>query len=146
MRALILVAIATIAFSTLSSAVELDVRAKDWKDLDLPNRFPQTFIISKDLSPVYFETGENSSELVEFLLSINKNSLDVDIDDDDIPKIKALIKMVLSAAESDDPTANYYIINVSVSKMFDCEPCNEQKEYMDVLNLNEFHIVNINLI
>jgi|GEM_PF-4209302 len=146
MRILLLSFLFIMIFPVSTLAVELDVKAKEWKNLDLPNRFPQTFIISKDLSPIYFETGENSSELSELLLSLNKNNVDIDVNSDDALKIKKLMGMVLNSIENKmlDKT-KYYLINVSVSKVFDCEPCTEQKDYIGILDLSKFNIVNINL-
>ncbi|MCL1052151.1 hypothetical protein L2755_21375 [Shewanella abyssi] len=134
-------------FSTSTLAVELDVNSKEWKKLDLPNRFPQTLIISNDLQPIYFETGENSSELSELLVSLNKNTLSIDVDSDDILKIKNLTNMILETEQLGDmDKTKYYLINVSVSKLFDCEPCIEQQDYIKILDLRRFNMIDINLI
>jgi hypothetical protein len=132
------------AFQPSSFAVDIDVKTKEWKKLDLPNRFPQTFIVSNYLSPIYFETGENSSELGEFLINLKKNKPVVDIDTDDAEKINSLINLVLQLVGKNTLEQHKsYMINVSVSKTFECEPCTEQKDYVSILNLNDFNIINV---
>jgi hypothetical protein len=130
-------------------AIDIDISAKEWKKLDLPNRFPQTFIISNDLTPLYFETGENSDELSEFFISLNRKNKEHndDIDEDDVIKINKLKNKIFKAINKDDFQHNkHYLINVSVNKMFDCGPCTEQKEYVEILKLDDFNIINIHLI
>jgi hypothetical protein len=136
-----------LSFPSFGGNTDVDIKSSEWKKLDLPNRFPQTFFVSNELSPMYFETGENFSDLSDFLISVRKGILDVDIDEDDKVKINEMMLFILKSVknESIDEKRNY-LINVSVNKVFDCEPCTEQKDYIEILNLNNINVINIYLI
>ena len=70
-----------------SVSSELDVSGKSWKSFNFPNRYPQTIILSKKLTPVYFETGENIDQLNHFEKSGTKST----IDSDDVKTINSMI-------------------------------------------------------
>ncbi|MCL1092315.1 hypothetical protein [Shewanella kaireitica] len=128
-------------------AINIDFKRTEWKELDLPNRFPQTFFVSKKITPLYFETGENFSHLSEFLMKLNKNELKVDIEEDDRIKIKKMTTLLLKSINNQGiDIKKGYLINVSVSKLFTCGPCTEQESYVKILNLNNINVINIYLI
>ncbi|WP_434931321.1 hypothetical protein ACRWQM_03870 [Shewanella sp. HL-SH5] len=103
--------------------------------------------MSNELSPLYFETGENSDELGEFLINLNKSKVDIDIDADDALKITKLMGMLDQVLGEEELVLNKnYIINVSVSKLFNCVPCTEQLNYLSTLELDKFNRINIFLI
>lgn len=148
MRALVLFLSVFLSFSSFGIGVDIDIDTQKWKKLDFPNRFPQTFFVSSKLSPMYFETGENTDELTEFLIDLKKGKLDVDIDDDDKEKIERMMKVIFEKVKNTqaiDKRKNY-LINVSVTKVFDCGPCTEQADYVELLNLNDVNVINIYLI
>ncbi len=148
MRALVLfITVYFLSFSSFGVEINIDIKTKEWKKLDFPNRFPQTFFVSNKLSPLYFETGENSSELSEFLINFKKNKLDVDIDEEDNIIIKNMMKIIFEKINSENFDKNKnYLINISVNKVFECGPCTEQKEYVSILNLDDLNVINIYLI
>lgn len=144
---ILLILIVTCFLSFPSFGVDVDIKSDEWRKLDLPNRFPQTFFVSNEQLPMYFETGENSNELIDFLVGLRKGEVSADIDDDDkfkINKMMALIFQTVSDANKNE--SGHYLINVSVSKVFDCKPCTEQKKYIEILNLNDINLINIYLI
>lgn len=134
-------------FSFQSLAIDIEFKRTEWKELDLPNRFPQTFFVSKKTIPLYFETGENFSELSEFLMKLNRNELEVDIKEDDKIKIMKMTGLLLKSIDNQGVDIEKgYLINVSVSKLFECGPCTEQESYVEILNLNDINLINIYLI
>ena len=136
-----------LSFPSFATSIDIDISTKEWKKLDFPNKFPQTFFVSNELLPLYFETGENTSEINDFLINFKKNKLDIDIDADDRLKIKKMME-IISFANGGNIVDNDkgYLINISVNKIFNCAPCTAQKEHVEILNLEEFNIINIYLI
>ena len=87
MRNNALLALFCLFFNSHSISAEINISGKQWKTYDLPNRFPQTIILSKALKPVYFETGENIDGLDEFTNTPSKSNLD----EDDVEAINTII-------------------------------------------------------
>ena len=147
MKLLLAFFISYFIFSFSTMAIDIDIPIKEWKQLDLPNKFPQTYVISNDFLPLYFETGENTSELSEFFISFNKGKFVPDVDEDDALRINELKIKFFNIIGSNKLQLNKgYLVNVSVNKMFACGPCTEQKEYVEILKLDELNVINIHLI
>lgn len=136
-----------LSFPSFAASIDFDIKTKEWKKLELPNRFPQTFFVSNKLFPMYFKTGENTSEFREFLINLNKNKLANDIDEDDRLKIQEMMKVIFITIKKQKIDSNKnYLINISVNKVFECEPCTNQTEYIKALNLKDVNVINIYLI
>jgi len=129
------------------SAIDIDISLKEWKKLGMPNRFPTTIYITKNLSPIYYETGINVEELGEFLVALKKNQFDDDVDEDDKLVISQMLKSVLGRiSEGKVNKEKDYLINVTPSKSFDCSPCDDQQNFIEILNLSKINLITIYLI
>lgn len=131
------------------ASVEVDVATSQWKTLDLPNRFPQTFVVASDLSPMFFATGESIDELAEFLSTLKSKPAEFDGDDEDKAKIINMMKVVFDKVPNTNKSEQadkVYLINVSVNKLFSCKPCTEQRDFNSSLGSNDFAQIHINLI
>ena len=80
-------------------------------------------------------------------MKLNRNELEVDIKEDDKIKIMKMTGLLLKSIDNQGVDIEKgYLINVSVSKLFECGPCTEQESYVEILNLNDINLINIYLI
>lgn len=146
MRALLII-FCFLSFSSFAEAIDIDIKTKEWKKLDFPNRFPQTFFVSNKLLPMYFGTGENTSQFNQFLVRLNESKPVIDLDEDDIEKIKYMMQVIMSRIKNNKMASDKnYLINISVDKLFECQPCTNQTEHIKQLNLKDVNVINIYLI
>ena len=145
MRNNALLALFCLFFNSHSISAEINISGKQWKTYDLPNRFPQTIILSKALKPVYFETGENIDGLDEFTNTPSKSNLD----EDDVEAINTIIlskKFNFLIDDFSNSEDKYLLINISISKdIFNCEPCSIQKKYLAKTLMKGVRVLDVNL-
>ncbi len=134
-------------FSFSVTAVDIDISVEEWKKLDMPNRFPQMLAISSKQQPIYFKTGSNIDYLSDFLISLDKDKLDIDIDEDDSLKIIELKNKIFSLISKGDLLLNKTsLMTISANKMFDCPPCVEQQEYIENLKSDDFNKIYVHIV
>ncbi len=146
MKTRVLYYIFFVFFCNYSISSEIDLSGKFWEHFDLPNRFPQTIVLSKKLEPVYFETGNNVDRFNKF----KKNFVPSKVGVDNVELINAMIhseKFDVVRDAFSKSNSKYLLINVSISKeIFYCKPCSIQKKYLSTTLMDDTSVLYVNLI